>query len=84
MASMSIRNLDDEVKTRLPVRASDNGRSMEEEARPILREAVEPKPGPENLACAIRARFGRLGGVDLKMPASQPMREPPPFGETEQ
>ena len=33
MASITIRHLDDEVKTRLRVRASANGRSMKEEAR---------------------------------------------------
>ena len=33
MASITIRNLDDDVKTRLRVRAADNCRSMEEEAR---------------------------------------------------
>ena len=44
MASITIRNLDDDVKTRLRVRAADNGRSMEEEARLILRDAVGRKP----------------------------------------
>ena len=57
MASITIRKLDDEVKTRLRIRAAGNGRSMEEEARLILREAVNRKTGPENLASAIRARF---------------------------
>ena len=84
MASITIRNLDDGVKIRLRVRASANGRSMEEEARLILREAVEPKSGPKNLAIAIRARFAPLCGVELKMPARQPMREPPTFGENAQ
>ena len=44
MASITIRNLDDDVKTRLRVRASANGRSMEEEARLILAEAVDREP----------------------------------------
>ena len=44
MASITIRNLDDDVKTRLRVRAADNGRSMEEEARLILRDVVGRKP----------------------------------------
>ena len=34
MASITIRNLDDEVKTRLRVRAARHHRSMEEEAKP--------------------------------------------------
>ena len=33
MASITIRNLDDEVKTRLRVRAAQHHRSMEEEVR---------------------------------------------------
>ena len=57
---------------------------MEEEARLIIRKAVERKPGPKDLASALRARFAPLGGVELKVPARQPMREPRAFGETEQ
>ena len=39
MASITIRNLDDNVKTRLRVRAAEHHRSMEEEVRIILRDA---------------------------------------------
>ena len=77
MASITVRNLDEGVKKRLRLRAADNGRSMEEEARIILREAVEPETGEENLAEAIRARFAPLGGVELELPPRGPMREPP-------
>ena len=79
MASITIRNLDDDVKTRLRVRAADNGRSMEEEALLILREAVDRKKPPRNLARAIRARIEPLGGMDLELPTRGPMREPPSF-----
>ena len=79
MASITIRNLDDEVKTRLRMQAAGNGRSMEEEARLILREAVRRKTGPTNLASAIRARFAPLGGVELELPPREPAREPPRF-----
>ena len=79
MASITIRNLDDSVKTRLRIRASANGRSMEEEARLILREAVGRRAGPKNLAKAIRARFAPFGGVELAIPARQPIRQPPSF-----
>ena len=79
MASITIRNLDDDVKTRLRVRAAEHHRSMEEEARLILREAVEPKKDPRNLAEAIRARIAPLGGVDLELPPRGPGREPPSF-----
>ena len=79
MASITIRNLDDDVKRRLRVRAAEHHRSMEEEARLILREAVEHEEPPRNLASAIRARIAPLGGVDLELPPRGPMREPPSF-----
>jgi antitoxin FitA len=69
MAAMSIRNLDDRVLELLRVRAARHGRSMEAEVRAILADAVrEPDEGP-NLAEAIMARFGELGGVELELPA---------------
>lgn len=62
------------------VRAADNGRSMEEEARLILRDAVERKPGSRNLASIIRSHFGPANGVELELPPREPVREPPSFG----
>jgi plasmid stability protein len=79
MASITIRHLDDEVKTRLRVRASANGHSMEEEARIILREAAGREAEPENLASFIRECFEPFGGVELELPPRTPMREPPNF-----
>ena len=79
MASITIRNLDDEVKTRLRVRAAGNGRSMEEEARLILRDAVGRKPRSRNLAEIIRSHFGPGNGVDLELPPREAGREPPSF-----
>ena len=46
MTGITLRNPDDEVKTRLCMRAAGRGRSKEEEVRTILREAVEREPGP--------------------------------------
>lgn len=79
MASITIRNLDNEVKRRLRVRAAEHGRSMEEEAREILRQVVGQQKPAHNLAAAIRARVAPLGGVELDLPAREPMREPPAF-----
>lgn len=79
MASITIRNLDDEVKRRLRVRAAENGRSMEEEARRILRVAVGCKSGPRDLPTIIRSYFGPTNGVDLELPPREPVREPPSF-----
>ena len=79
MASITIRKLDDEVKSRLRMRAAGNGRSMEEEARIILRTAVGREPKTQNLVTVIRSRFGPENGVDLVLPRREPIREPPHF-----
>jgi len=82
MASLTIRNLSDEDKQRLRIRAAHKGRSMEAEARAILKDALgeeRPAKGKTNLAEQIRARFARLGGVDLPEIEREPMREPPTF-----
>ena len=76
MASITIRNLDDEVKTKLRVRAADNGRSMEEEVRLILRDAVGQEDAPaKGLGTAIHELFKPFGGVELELPHREPMRE---------
>lgn len=78
MASITIRNLDERTKVRLRVRAAHHGRSMEDEARNILRAAlVEAAAAPANLATAIGKRFRPCGGVDLRLPAREPLRTPP-------
>jgi len=82
MASITIRDLDEQTKARLRVRAAHRKRSMEEEARNILRSALaEEAATPRNLADAIRRRFRPLGGVELRLPAREPMREPPKPGK---
>ena len=55
MASITIRNLDDDVKIRVDVRAARAGYSMEEDVPLILREAVGAKRGSQDLARIIRA-----------------------------
>ena len=80
MASITVRNLDDGLKRRRRVRAAENGRSIEQEAREILKHALEEEAVPvRNLGSAIHARFAPLGGVELEIPPRQPMRDPPRF-----
>lgn len=74
MASITIRNLDDDLKRRLRVRAAEKGRSMEEEAREILRVALAPAGAPRNLGQSIHDRFAALGGVDLLPVQREPGR----------
>ena len=80
-ASLNIRQLDSALKERLRIRAAHHGRSMEAEARAILKEALmEKRPATgAGLAIAIRHRFALLGGVELELPPRQPGRDPPRF-----
>jgi plasmid stability protein len=82
MASITIRNLEDDLKARLRVRAARHGRSMSEEARDVLRTvlAVESTP-PTSLVDAIRKRFSKVGPVNLAIPPREPLRKPPDFDE---
>jgi antitoxin FitA len=80
MASITVRQLDEDIKSRLRVRAAHHGRSMEEEVREILRFTLIPSsPRKGNLAERIRRRFAALGGVELELPRRELMREPPDF-----
>lgn len=65
MASLVIRNLDAALKERLRLRAAGHGRSMEEEVRVILRDAVEEPEAPDNLADLALELFGEQG-VELE------------------
>ena len=82
MATITIRNLDERTKARLRVRAAQSARSMEEEARLILRAALATeRTAPRDLAAAIHRRFQPFGGVELELPQRQPMRPPPVPGK---
>ncbi|HZS65382.1 MAG TPA: plasmid stabilization protein [Xanthobacteraceae bacterium] len=80
MASLTIRNLDERVKTQLRMRAAKHGRSMEEEARRLLSLAVDtPSSAETGLATSIRRRFQALGSVKLEPLPRETMRAPPKF-----
>jgi plasmid stability protein len=80
MASLTIRKLDDPLKARLRIRAATHGHSMEEEARTILRAALNQETtAPGNLYDAIRACFVESGGGELEAMPREPIRDPPKF-----
>ena len=80
LASITVRNLDEGLKRRLRIRAAENGHSMEQEARDILRAALDEDAAPNrNLGTAIHELFKPSGGVELEIPPREPMREPPRF-----
>ncbi len=68
MAAFSIRNIDEDVKERLRLRAATNGRSVEAEIRAILVEAVTPSLPSAGLFGTLLERFGELGGTELDLP----------------
>lgn len=77
MASMTIRNIDEKLKARLRVQAARHGRSMEDEARDILRAALSTEVARAlTLVDSIRARIEPLGGVELEIAPREAMREP--------
>jgi antitoxin FitA len=75
MAAVSIRNLDEDIKRRLRIRAAQHGRSMESEIRAILEEAVREPELSGGLFTVLLDRFGAIGGVELDLPPrSTPVR----------
>ena len=83
--NLVIRDLAEDVKTELRVRAAHNGRSTEEDARLILAAALAPPVRmasdglPWSLWDATRMIFGPENGVELELPPREPMRDPPDF-----
>lgn len=74
MATLTIRNLDEDLKTRLRLQAASQGHSMEEEARNILRRALSLRSFQRGLGSRVRRRFEVHGGVELELP---PRKEVP-------
>ncbi len=80
MATITVRNLDERLQQRLRLRAAQHGRSIEEEAHVILRDALGQETAPvKNLGTALHELFKPFGGVELDIPPREPMREPPRF-----
>ncbi len=78
MASITIRRLEDSLKAKLRMSAAHHGRSMEEEARQILKTGLIPKTTQKlDLAESIRRHMAPLGGVELALPQREAVRNPP-------
>ncbi len=71
MASIIIRSLEDDVKARLKQQAAANLRSMEDEARHILRAALGATDPAADLGQQIHARFAGLNLAALPLPVRQ-------------
>jgi antitoxin FitA len=80
MASITIRKLDERLKSQLKDRAAEHGCSMEEEARRILRDTLDQQQ-PKNAADLALELFGPKRGFKLPPHPPLKMRPPPDFGD---
>lgn len=78
IATMTIRDIDEQLKARLRGEAAQHGRSTEDEARDSLCAAlsIESIDVQRKLAESIRSRIEPLGGIDLELPPPDVIREP--------
>jgi len=74
MAALTIRNVDDAIKSALRVQAAQRGVSMEEEARRILREALTRSSTPAPMGDCLLRRFADVASDDFSLPARQSPR----------
>jgi plasmid stability protein len=81
MEHLTIHNLDENIKARLEKQAKEHGRSLEEEAKEILRHALTEQENPLNLATMIERRFAPFGDFELPEISREPMRQIPAFDE---
>ena len=79
MSAITIRNLDNTLKTRLRMQAARHGRSMEEEARQLLRRGLDQDgdAGLVRLTALAQTLFGAEHGLDLALPPREPPRNLP-------
>lgn len=80
MATLTIRNLDDDLKSSLRVQAARHGQSMEEEVRSILRQALARPSAETGLGQRLASRFQGVT-TELALP-SRPLPRTPPDWDT--
>ena len=78
MSSLLIRNIDETLHARLKERAAAHRRSLELEARELLRQAIALQPAQENIMDLAQRLFGPRHGFDLPIPPRRAEREPSP------
>jgi plasmid stability protein len=73
MATLTVRNLSEQARTALKVRAARNNRSMEAEVRDILERAA--RDDDDGFVAGWLERAGDLVGDDLTLPERTLLRE---------
>jgi plasmid stability protein len=83
MSTLTIRNIESEIKDKLRLAAAAHGRSMEEEVRSILRSVLSQPAAAPGLGSRLHARFAAIGGVDLPLPERTEPARAADFGDAE-
>ncbi len=78
MSTLTTRKLDDDTKERLRIRAAQHGRSMEAEAREILRGSLAPAQ-TRGVGSRIHQRLAGLGLDEIKFPPRTELTRPVDF-----
>ena len=65
MATLTLRNVDESLKVKLRMRAAANSRSMEEEARQIIKQFLLHRRCTAGIGSRIAKRFSGVGGIIL-------------------
>jgi len=84
MGSLTISGLDEQLVASLREQALRHGRSVEEEARAILRGAVagsDASRPEESVADTFRRIRAEYGPIPIEPPPREKWREPPDFSE---
>lgn len=83
MNTLTIRNLEPGIKDKLRLAAAAHGRSMEEEVRTILRNALTHPASAGGLGSRVHARFVALGGAaDVALPPRTDAPRAAPLGDS--
>ena len=86
VATLTIRNVEDDIKKQLKIVAAQNGVSLEDELRRVVRQAaMRPRKAMQftNLYDAIRDLVEPHGGFDLDIPPRSVAERDPPFKDWE-
>jgi plasmid stability protein len=74
MTDLLVRNIPDDLKQKLAVRAAENGRSQSAEALSILQETLQPEQ-KRGIFEILREAAEECGGFELELPERHPARE---------
>jgi plasmid stability protein len=83
VSTLTIRNIETEIKDKLRLAAAAHGRSIEEEVRTILRSVLSQPAAATGLGSRLNARFAAIGGVDLPPPDRSSPARSPDFGDAQ-